>query len=615
MTVETSINGISIVFSQTKTVRIIAVQEWRNKMALDGVFLRHIKRELEERLIDSKVDKIYQPMRDQLILSMRSREGTDLLLISARANSPRINITTVKPENPKVPPMLCMLLRKRLSGARLRAVRQPELERLLMLEFEGKNELGDTVMLTLAVEIMGQYSNIIFIDENGNIIDAVKRVDASMSSQRLVLPGMKYEQPPKQSKLCMLEHDADEIIRAVEALPGSKPLSKALLSVIQGVSPIICRELEYLTGRGEDVFSNELDEEKRTRLSYFLKRDIRIVREYGGEPFFITDKTNKPIDFTYEHIQQYGSGRSKKESDTFSELLDFYYAKKDNTETIRSKAEDLTKLLSNAASRLLKKIYIQTDELKNCADRENFRICGDLIQANLYCIEKGTEECVVNNFYDENMAPIKIKLDPALSPTANAQRYYKSYQKAKTAEQVLKVQIEKAENELDYVSSVLDAISRSETVRELNEIRQELTEQGYLKSKGKKQKGDQPLPPKEYISESGFKILVGRNNKQNDKLTLKQADKNDLWFHTKDIPGSHTIIVTDGKEPDDNTMLMAASLAAYNSKAREAGKVPVDFTKVRYVSKPQGAKPGMVIYVNQQTMFVEPRNFNQLLSQ
>ena len=581
-------------------------------MALDGIFLRHIKNELEQRLIDSKVDKIYQPTKDQLVLSMRSREGSELLLISARANSPRINITAAKPENPKVPPMLCMLLRKKLSGARLRAVTQPELERMLMLEFEGKNELGDTVKLCLAVEIMGQYSNIIFIDENGMIIDSVKRVDASMSSQRLVLPGMKYELPPKQSKICVLDHNADEIIAAVEALPGSKPLSKALLTVIQGVSPIICRELEYLTGRGADVFSDSLDEEKRTRLSYFLKRDIRAARECTGEPFIITDQTKKPIDFTFEHIQQYGSGRSVKEAESFSELLDIYYAKKDNAEIIRSKSEDLNKLLSNAASRLIKKIYIQTEELKTCADREKLRICGDLLQANLYKIERGSSEVEVENFYDENLSMLKIRLDPALSPAANAQRYYKNYQKAKTAEQVLREQIEKAENELDYVSSVLDSVSRAENTKELEEIRQELIEQGYLRVRDRrKHKSEKPLPPKEYISDSGFRILVGRNNNQNDRLTLKQSDKNDIWFHTKDIPGSHTVIVTEGREPDESAMLMAASLAAYNSKAREAGKVPVDFTRIRYVSKPQGSKPGMVIYVNQQTMFVEPGEFSE----
>ncbi|MBR2175590.1 MAG: NFACT family protein [Clostridia bacterium] len=577
-------------------------------MALDGIFLRHIKKELEESLLNSKVDKIYQPFKDELILSMRSREGSNKLLISARANSPRINITSTSPENPKTPPMLCMLLRKRLSGARLRAVRQPELERLLMLEFEATNELGDTVMLSLAVEIMGQYSNIVFIDENGIIIDAVKRVDASMSSQRLVLPGMKYEPPPKQAKMCILEAEAEDIIKAVECLPKPMPLSKALLAVIQGISPVVCRELEYLTGRGADVYSDSLDEEKRTRLSYFLKRDITAARDCSGMPYIIIDQSKKPIDFTFEHIQQYGSGRSVQESETFSELLDRYYAKRDAAESIKSKSEDLTRVLSNAATRLIKKIYVQNDELKSCADREYFRICGDLLQANLYRIQKGAQEVEVENFYDENLSLITIKLEPALSPSANAQKYYKKYQKAKTAEQVLKVQIERAESELDYVSSVFDSLSRAETVRELDEIREELTEQGYLKARGKKQKRETALPPLEFRSKSGFTVLVGRNNKQNDRLTLKQADKNDIWFHAKDIPGSHTVIVTGGREPDEDTMLFAAQLAAYHSKAREAGKVPVDFTKIRYVSKPQGSKPGMVIYVNQQTMYVSPKS-------
>lgn len=577
-------------------------------MALDGVFLRHIKNEIEEKLLNSKVDKIYQPFRDEIILSMRSREGTYKLLISARANSPRINITQTSPENPKVPPMFCMLMRKRLSGARLRAVKQPQLERLLILDFEAVNELGDTVMLSLAVEIMGQYSNIIFIDENQNIIDAVKRVDASMSSQRLVLPGMKYQQPPKQNKLCILDTDAENIISAIENLPKNQALSKALLSVIQGISPIICRELEYLSGHGSDIMSHEMTEDNRTRLLYFLKRDIETARNYTGQPYIISDQTNKPIDFTFEYIQQYGSGRSSNEAKSFSELLDMYYAKRDMADGMKSKSEDLTKILSNAANRLIKKIYIQNDELKACADREYFRICGDLIQANLYRIEKGTAECEVENFYDENMAKIKIKLDPALSAAANSQKYYKNYQKAKTAEQILNVQIKKAEEELDYVSSVLDSISRAESMRELNEIRDELTEQGYIKAKGKKQHKEAVLPPLEFKSESGFTILVGRNNKQNDRLTLKQADRNDLWFHAKDIPGSHTVIVCGGKVPDEETILFAAELAAFHSKAKDAGKVPVDFTKIRYVSKPQGAKPGMVIYVNQQTMFVMPKN-------
>ncbi len=576
-------------------------------MALDGVFLRHIKNELEHKLIDSKVDKIYQPCRDEIVLSMRSREGSSRLLISSRANSPRINITTASAENPRVPPMLCMLLRKRLSGARLRRIVQPGLERLLMLEFEGKNEFGDTVMLKLAVEIMGQYSNIVFIDENHVIIDAVKRVDAGMSSKRLVLPGMRYEMPPAQSKLCMLDCSADDIIAALSSLSHPVPLSKGLLSCVQGVSPIICRELEYLTGRGADVYTNELnDEEKRTRLSYFLKRDIAYAVNCSGEPCIITDQNKKPFDFTFEHIQQYGSGRSIRETESFSELLDMYYSRKDAAELMRSRSEDMNKLLTNAATRLIKKIYIQKDELKNSADREKLRICGDLIQANIYRIPKGASEIEVENYYEDGQPLIKIKLDPALSATANSQKYYKNYRKAKTAEQVLKVQIENAEKELDYVSSVLDSLSRAASVPELSEIREELTDQGYIKTKVKRQKREAPMPPLEFTSPAGFRILVGRNNRQNDQLTLKTANKNDIWLHTKDIPGSHTIIITEGRNVDDETLLYAARLAAGHSKASEAGKVPVDYTRVRFVSKPSGAKPGMVIYVNQQTLFVSP---------
>lgn len=575
-------------------------------MALDGAFLRHIKKELEESLIGSKVDKVYQPSRDEIVLVMRSREGSKKLYISARAGSSRINLTEMTPENPRTPPMLCMLLRKRLSGARLRSISQPALERLLILEFEGLNELGDNVTMSLAVEIMGQYSNIVFIDGDGLIIDAVRRVDASMSSQRLILPGMKYEMPPQQDKLCVLEHDADDIINATQALPKNMPLSKALLAVIQGVSPILCRELEYLAGRGRDVFSHELDEELVTRLRFFLKRTISAVRDIGGKPYIIIDQTKKPIDFTFEYIQQYGSGRAFNECGTFCELLDRYYSKRDAIENMRRRSDDLNRLLNTTAARLIKKIYIQKDELEACSEREKFRICGDLIQANLYRIPKGAASFTAENFYDEDLSEIEISLDPSLSAAANSQKYYKSYQKAKTAEQVLKVQIEKAENELDYISSVMDSLSRAETVRELGEIRTELTEQGYIRSKGKKQKPEAALPPIEYFSKSGFRILVGRNNKQNDRLTLKTAGKNDLWFHTKDIPGSHTIIVTEGREPDEETILFAASLAAAHSKAKDSGKAPVDYTKVRYVSKPQGAKPGMVIYVNQKTLFVEP---------
>ena len=576
-------------------------------MALDGAFLRLIKNELEAQLLNTKVDKIYQPSKFDFIFAMRSRDGVKKLLISASPNSPRINITSSSYENPQTPPMLCMLFRKRLSGARLRAIRQPDLERLLFLDFEAVNELGDTVMLTLAVEIMGQYSNIIFIDSDGNIIDAVKRVDISMSSQRLVLPGIKYQLPPAQAKMSILEYSADDIISSIQRNPKNMPLSKALLSTVQGISPIICREWEYLTGHGKDIFVSDLNEENISRLRFFLKRTILSIRDCPGEPYIINDNNKKPIDFTFEYIQQYGTGHAIKQN-SFCELLDNYYSKRTMLENIRQRSDDLSKLLSNTASRLIKKIYLQNEELSACADREYFRICGDLIQANLYQIPKGSSSCKVQNFYDENLSEIEIPLDPALSPAVNSQKYYKKYRKAKTAEQVLKVQIAKAEDELDYISSVMDSLSRAESLRELEAIRLELTEQGYIKSKSKKTKTISSLPPIEFTSKSGFKILVGRNNKQNDTLTLKFANKNDIWLHAKDIPGSHTIIITNGQQPDDETILFAAQIAAAHSKAKGSSKTPVDYTRVKFVSKPTGAKPGKVIYTNQKTLFVSPYN-------
>ncbi len=576
-------------------------------MALDGVFLRHIKGELKKELAESRVDKIYQPSGDELIFVMRSRDnGAKKLLLSARASSPRINITYSTPENPQTPPMLCMLLRKRLSGARLRDICQPGLERILFLRFEGKNELGDTVMMTLAVEIMGQYSNVIFIDGNGIIIDALKRVDLSMSSKRLVLPGIGYELPPEQNKLNMLESSAAEIAAAVKSLPKNTELSKALLSTVQGVSPVICRELAHLTGRGRDVLSKEMTDEDEKRLLYFLERMAETAADMSGEPVLVKDSAGKPTDFAFIDITQYGNSMEIEHCRSFCGLLDEFYSRRDTIERMRARSQDLSKLLTNARDRLSRKIAAQRSELAACADRERLRICGDILEANLRRINKGDEYCEAENFYDENLSTIRIKLSPALSPTQNAQKYYRDYRKAKTAEQMLTVQIKKAYDELEYIETVLDSLGRAESERELNEIRAELSEQGYIRTSRKKQKREAVLPPLEYRSKSGFTILVGRNNSQNDKLTLKQADKNDLWFHTKDIPGSHTVIITNGMTPDDETILLAAQLAAYHSRARNAGKVPVDYTKIRYVSKPQGAKPGMVIYVNQKTLYVEP---------
>ena len=575
-------------------------------MALDGAFLRFIKTELEEKLIGLRVEKVFQPNRDELVVAFRGVSGAYKVLMSARANSPRVNITQYPPENPQTPPMLCMLLRKRLTGAKLKEITQYQLERVIRFTFDATDELGDKIELSLIVEIMGKYSNVIFVDGSGNVIDALKRVDMTMSSQRLVLPGVEYRLPPPQDKLNPLEVTADEIIGRIRSSGKTVTLNKAILSAVQGFSPVVCRELEHLTGRGAELDTLSMTDEQYSRLSFFLKRTLGEIDDNKGIPCMVQDLNGKPIDFSFMNILQYGTAAKTVRFESFSELLDSFYLERDKTERMRVKGQDLLRLLTNITERLTRKINTQKIELANSEDREPLRIKGDLLQANLYRIEKGMTEIEVENFYEENMPMIKIKLNPALTPGQNAQKYYKDYRKAKNAQQYLTVEIEKAQQELLYIDTVFDSLSRAETERELAEIKQELIEGGYIKRIRSRQKIKGTLPPLEFTSKSGLKILVGRNNVQNDKLTLKTARNYDLWFHTKDIPGSHTIIVSQGETPDDETILYAAQLAAYHSRAKESSKVPVDYTLIKYVSKAVGAKPGMVIYKNQKTLFVKP---------
>lgn len=575
-------------------------------MALDGIFLHHICHEIKSSVLGAKIDKIYQPNREELVFAIRTHDGVKKLLFSVRSNSPRVHFTQHAPENPQTPPMLCMLLRKKLTGARITDIKQESLERMMSLELNALNDIGDEVKLYIVVEIMGKYSNVILLDENKLIIDALKRVDPSMTTQRLILPGIPYEMPPKQDKLCLFDTTPEAITECI-ACGRSMPLAKALLTYIQGVSPIVCRELEYMTGRGEELFSDCLSLSNIERLKFFLRELTETASSASGYPYMIYDQNKKPFDYSFMNIGQYGSMSTVKKYDSFNEMLDSFYFERDSIERMRVKSQDLLKTLTNTYDRLCRKITAQQTELSHCADREELRRCGDLLQANLYRIEKGAESITVENFYDASMGNITIKLNPAISPAQNAQKYYKDYNKAKKAETVLKQQIEKAKYELEYIDTVFDCLSRATTETELAEIRTELSEQGYIKLHGSGKKQHAALKPIGFTSPSGMKILVGRNNRQNDNLTLRQANKNDIWFHTKNIPGSHTVLVTDGLTPEDTDILYAAQLAAYHSKAKNSSQVPVDYTLIRYVSKPQGAKPGMVIYINNKTLYVTPK--------
>lgn len=574
-------------------------------MALDGIFLRHIKNEIEQQALLARVSQIYQPNRDELVFVLRTFGGSKKLLLSSRANSPRVNFCEKTPENPAQPPMFCMLLRKRIGGGKLVSVRQAGCDRILFLDFECINELGDTEILTVICEIMGMYSNIIVADnKSGVIIDSLKRVDLTMSSQRLVLPNLKYELPAPQDKLNILDSSPQEITEKIKSLECEMPLNKALLRVIQGVSPIICRELEYRVCEG---VSNRVEGVLEDKLNVELSNLKDLTEDCSGKPCIVYREDGRPLDTAFMPIEQYGNFAEIKSVDGFSKALDEFYETRDSRERMRMKSQGLTKLLHNIRERLARKISKQQLELARCGEREQLRICGDLLQANLYRIERGAEFADVENFYDEQGRTLRIKLDPSISPAANAQKYYKDYQKAKNAEIALAEQIKNGREELEYIESVLDTVDRAETERELSQIRDELTDQGYLKPQKGKQRRQEKLAPLEFMSSDGFKIFVGRNNRQNDKLTLKTAAKNDMWLHTKDIHGSHVIIESGGRDISDTAVFEAARLAAYNSKARHSDKVPVDYTLVRYVSKPNGSKPGMVIYVNNKTIYVTPK--------
>lgn len=562
-------------------------------MAFDGMMMSLIRREMLSALSGARVAQVYQPARDELVFSFRTYDKTKKLLIRL-SDSARVHLTVSEIENPKSPPMICMLLRKRLSGARLSGIDQPENERILLFRFDAINEIGDREALTLAVEIMGRYSNAVLLDSEMNVIDSVRRIDFSESQERVLLPKMRYELPGRQDKLYIAEHSAKEIADKIIQAGAD---DRAALSVIQGVSPIIAREIIFRAGQAED-FDKGLTEQ--------IVLLQQIEKTGKGQPTLVYKADGFPMDMSFLSVTQYEGALETRGFVTFSEMLDDFYIERDKRARIKAKTADLTKILKTATERLSRKINLQRADWKKCADREELRIKGDLLQANLYRIKKGESLITVENFYDENGGELTISLNPAISPAQNAQRYYKEYNKAKTREHKLKEQIALAEEELLYVESVQDMLSRAECEQELSQIRSELTEQGYIKAnKGRRMK-DKPLPPLEYKSRDGFVILVGRNNRQNDLLTLKTANKNDIWLHTKNIPGSHVIICSNGRAVPDSTLEEAARLAASHSKARESSQVPVDYTSVKNVSKPQGAKPGRVIYVNYKTVYVTP---------
>lgn len=573
-------------------------------MALDGAFLYTVKKELMF-LIGARVDKIHQPSREEIVISMRAGGAMQKLLFSANAGSARVHITKKSIENPKAPPMFCMLMRKHIGSGRLINIRQDGLERILFFDFEAVNELGDTVVITVASEIMGRCSNIVMINEKGRIIDSIKRVGEEMSRERPVLPGMKYEVPPRDSRLNLMTCTKEQLSQALSDQPNAE-LSKALIRTFEGISPVVAREWTFLAGGGQDIASSEITEEQTDKLFIAITRTADAMQN-GGTFCTLTDRNGLLKDFSFIRITQYGGLMTVKELPSACDTLDSFYAERDAVSRMKQRSQDLFRHLINLTERISRRLEVQKQELKQSADRDRLKLCGDLISANIYAMQKGMNEITVQNFYDENCPDITIKLDKRLTPSQNMQRYYAEYRKAATAEKKLTELIAKGEEELEYIDSVFDLLTRTTGEDDVMQIKTELAEQGYLKaSGGKNRQTPKTLPPIEYTSPSGYRILVGRNNIQNDKLTLKTAEKSDIWLHTKNIPGSHVIICTHGASPDDETILYAARIAAKHSKAASSAQVPVDYVPVKFVKKPAGAKPGKVIFTNNRTLYVTP---------
>ena len=570
-------------------------------MPLDAICLQAIVEELRPQLLNLRIDKVQQPARDQVILLLR---GNKRLLLNAGANAPRIQLTETVRDNPAEPPMFCMLLRKHLVGARVADITQPTLERLVRLELDITDDFGQPGKRTLVLEAMGRRSNLILLDGEGRIIDCMRRVDADMSAQRQVLPGLYYEPPASVGRLLVTEETEDGFREKLSAANPERQLDAFLLDSYFGVSPLMARELAFRTTGATDGRLFELDEAGRDRFWQEISLFVNAIKENRFTPIALK-KDGKPEEFACLPIQQYGGILETERFDSFSALLDSFYEQRERQERVRQRGADLIRTATTARDRLRRKLALQEKDYAETQDRDKLRICGDLITSNLYRMERGQSKLTCENFYEEDCPSITIQLDPLRTPQQNAAKYYKRYTKAKTAEKYLREQMEIARRDIEYLESVLEEISHGETEQDFIDIRGELKDAGFLRKQGKKEV-KRAAKPRTFRTTSGFKVLVGRNNRQNDQLTMKDADHRDLWFHTQKIHGAHVILCTEGREADDDTIVEAAKLAAYYSQARESGNVPVDYTAVKNVKKPAGARPGMVIYSTCRTVNVTP---------
>ena len=558
-------------------------------MPLDAITLHALTLELKA-AEGARIDRVQQPEKDKILLSLRTREGNRRVLISAAASGARVHFTAESFENPAEPPMFCMLLRKHLIGAHIRKIEQPDWERMLLIRLDTRDEMGDESEKTLAVELIGRSANVILVGADGRIIDCLRRMEYG-GEGRGVLPGMIYRLPPKQEKLHFLTCSAEELRYAIDAMEEGTELDKALIQSFSGLSPLICRELAYRSRNSKDLLEKNALSLRET------------VEADDFSPMLVSlDDTAK--DFSFLSINQYGTAGKNERFDSFSELLDSFYARRDRAESRKRRSRELMKTVKTAYERTVRKLSVQKEELAQTENREEIRRQAELITANMYRIRKGQRELLCENYFEEDYPEIAIPLDPLKTPQQNAAALYKEFTRKKAAKEHLTTLIGEGEKQCDYLAAVLDEIERAENERDLADIRRELKETGYLK-KTKTTKADRAKPqaPLRFISSDGLEILVGRSNMQNDELTFKLARRTDLWLHVQKLHGSHVVLRTDGIEPPLRSIEEAASLAAYYSQGREAGKIPVDITQIRFVKKPAGALPGAVLFTDYSTVF------------
>ena len=570
-------------------------------MPLDAICLRAVLNELRPKLIGARIDKVQQPARDQIVLLLR---GNLRLLLNAGANQPRIQLTSILRDNPAQPPMFCMLLRKHLVGARVLSIEQPDLERMVILTLQCTDEFGEISQKQLVLECMGRRSNLILLDAQGRIVECLRRVDADLSATRQLLPGLFYHLPTPLDKLSLLSQEEDSLALARRGGDAEQAVDKWVLDHYTGISPLIARELAFRAGGATDVRFGALSGAQRETLAQEFADTASAIK---GDRYtsVILYRDGKPVDFTYRLIAQYGAETQVETRESFSQMLDEFYDARERQELSARRGRELTHAASVARDRMARKAENLKRDYAATQKRDEFRLRGDLITANLYRMKGGERVLQAENYYEDGCPLIDIPLDPLLTPQQNAAKNYKQYNKLKTAEFHLREQIEKAENERAYLESVLQELAQAETEQEFAEIRRELQETNYLKKSSGKKEQKRAFAPRTFKTSGGLEVLVGRSNVQNDQLT-KKADKRDYWFHTQHIHGSHVILRCAGLMPGDEDLREAAMLAAYFSQAKESSGVPVDYCPVKFVKKPAGARPGMVTYDNYRTLYVTP---------